>query len=70
MDTRWRIMRIPLPQLDGQRRWDYAYQLLVHWATELDALSKTTSINDQEEANGSCPVYTGIDGSPATDPDD
>jgi hypothetical protein len=31
MKRQWRTRRQLLPQLDGQRRWDRAYQLLLEW---------------------------------------
>jgi hypothetical protein len=31
MKRHWRTRRQLLPQLDGQRRWDRAYQLLLGW---------------------------------------
>ena len=31
MKQQWRTRRQTLPQPDGQRRWDRAYQLLLEW---------------------------------------
>jgi hypothetical protein len=33
MKRQWRTRRQTLPQSDGQRRWDRAYQLLLEWTT-------------------------------------
>lgn len=31
MKHQWKTRRTLVPQTDGQRRWDQAYQLLVQW---------------------------------------
>jgi hypothetical protein len=42
MKRQWRTRRQVLPQSDGQRRWDRAYQLLLDW-TGPSELADTTS---------------------------
>lgn len=32
MNQKWDIERTLVERSDGQRRWDTAYQLLLHWA--------------------------------------
>lgn len=40
MKRKWQIRRSTIERLDGQRRWDCAYQCLLRWAGE--AASQTT----------------------------
>lgn len=37
MKRQWRARRQVLPQPDGQRRWDWAYQLLLDWTAPREA---------------------------------
>ena len=32
----WQVRRTGITQRDGRRRWDDAYQLLLHWAVETE----------------------------------
>lgn len=41
MKRQWRTRRQVLPQPDGQRRWDRAYQLLLAWTTPSEAANAT-----------------------------
>ena len=34
MKRQWRLRRQTSPKLDGQQRWDRAYQLLLKWSQE------------------------------------
>jgi hypothetical protein len=34
MKRPWQVRRVMVGQYDGERRWDYAYQLLLQWAME------------------------------------
>ena len=37
MKRQWQVHRRVLPRVDGQLRWDRAYQLLVEWTTPGEA---------------------------------
>ena len=37
MKPTWKVQRTVAARDDGQRRWDYAYQFLLQWATDLSA---------------------------------
>jgi hypothetical protein len=69
MASRWHVVRNLVPQPDGQRRWDYAYQCLIGWTSELGNAAKLTSTSDQEKSNGNRPVCPSIDQSPTTGSD-
>ena len=56
MKTPWQLCRTTVAQHDGERRWDNAYQLLLHWAMEQEADPDSAPSHPQEDANGSRPV--------------
>ncbi len=37
MKRTWKVQRTITAHDDGQRRWDYAYQFLLQWATNSSA---------------------------------
>lgn len=66
MESRWRVSRTFVPYLDGERRWDYAYQFLVQWMAEREAERTQAPPNEQEASNGNCHVCPSIDGTTTT----
>ncbi len=69
--SHWQIARSTLPRPDGARRWDLAYQFLLHWAMEAEAGSESAAFpQPQEESHGTCRVCPRLDQPPAADPDD
>jgi len=52
MKTRkqWKVHRYTVERDDGQRRWDEAYQFLLHCMIE----NREKARKEQEEQNGSC----------------
>ena len=69
MNSRWIVKRTLVPQPDGQRRWDYAYQYLVYWACGQEATQPLTSTSYQEVSDGNRLVCAGLDQPSATRPD-
>ena len=55
----WQVRRTGIAQRDGRRRWDEAYQLLLHWAVETEGGDLSTLAHPlEEEPHGSsslCP---------------
>jgi hypothetical protein len=51
MKQKWQIRRTTVERLDGQRRWDCAYQCLLRWASEAvsQANDNSPSSTQQEE---------------------
>ena len=47
----WKIYRCAIERDDGQRRWDEAYQFLLHCMMENREKARE---EEQEERNGSC----------------
>ena len=67
----WQVCRSGLARPDGARRWDLAYQFLLHWAMEAEAGTVPASLPQlQEEPHGNCALCPGLDKSPTADPDD
>ncbi len=67
MKSKWIVHRTTVARLDGQRRWDYAYQFLVRWAMEQETGSKLSEIPRQEEyQNGRGPICSSLDQSATT----
>ena len=58
MKTSWQIRRTAVGQHDAERRWDNAYQLLLHWAMEHDAGSEPA---EQEASHGDRVLRPGLD---------
>jgi len=40
MKRQWQARRVTQPHPDGQRRWDQAYQQLLRWAIEHEAVEQ------------------------------
>lgn len=60
----WKISRKTVPETDGQRRWDLAYQCLLKWG------KVTEQIPDcQEASHESSHVCPGFDPTTSTDAD-
>jgi hypothetical protein len=53
MNHQWQLTRSFEARPDGQRRWDYAYQHLLHWAIEqsADSLSASSHLQEVHHAN-------------------
>jgi hypothetical protein len=67
----WQVRRIGVPQLDGARRWDTAYQLLLTWAHALETARQVLPApHHQEEADADRTLCAGLDERPAANPDD
>lgn len=66
MGSRWRVDRTFVPQADGQRRWDYAFQFLVCWTSEQEATALSITTSNQEESDGNRSICPGLDQSAAT----
>lgn len=74
MKRQWRTRRQALPQSDGQRRWDRAYQLLLEWTTPSETATATADpspvptvaalLSTQEVEHAGGPVCARLD--PAT----
>ena len=69
MKTTWQVHRTPVPQDDGERRWDYAYQFLLQWAITLEAGEQSASGQQQEDSHGSRSVRSSfnLSATPAAD---
>jgi len=52
MKPDWKVRRTVVARDDGQRRWDYAYQFLLQWAT--DSSADTYSAPTQQEEGNEC----------------
>jgi hypothetical protein len=72
MKRSWRLRRQASPSLDGQRRWNQAYQLLLEWTIANELLSVCVSTSHplpaslpagvyQEEDHAHRPVASGLD---------
>ena len=67
----WQVTRSAIARSDGERRWDYAYQFLLHWATETDTGTQPVpSAHAQEDDHGNRSVCPRVDQPPTADPDD
>jgi hypothetical protein len=69
METPWRVSRTPVPQHDGERRWDYAYQFLLQWAMEHEAGKRPAPSPDQEDNHGNRSLRPCLDQPSTTAPD-
>lgn len=65
MKHQWKVRRQLTSVPDGQRRWDWAYQLLLQGADRVlspPALAAATgSLPNQEAEHENCRVSTGLD---------
>ena len=67
----WQVCRSGMARPDGARRWDLAYQFLLHWAMEVEAGSAPApSPQPQEDTDGNCTLCPRLDQPPATGSDD
>ena len=67
MKPAWKVRRTVAACDDGQRRWDYAYQFLLQWATDLSA-QMCLAATQQEEGNERGSLRTGLGPAPTTSP--
>jgi hypothetical protein len=67
---KWEVQRTMVKRIDGQRRWDIAYQRLVQWASEVEEVPDggTTDIIIQEEQDESCHLRSCLNLTPTTEP--
>ncbi len=70
MKTPWQVRRTTVAQHDSERRWDYAYQLLLQWAMEHEAGTRPAPLHHQEDPHGSRPVRSCLNSPSATAADD
>ena len=70
MKQKWDVQRTLVKRIDGQRRWDIAYQRLLQWASEVEAVPAegTPDITTQEEQNESCHLCSCFNLTPTTEP--
>jgi hypothetical protein len=61
MKRKWQVRRLVVERSDGQRRWDIAYQLLLHWAMEPTGDPLPGGTPSQENEHEDRPVYQSID---------
>jgi hypothetical protein len=67
---KWEVQRTTVERLDGQRRWDIAYQRLLQWASEVEEVPAggISDITTQEEQNESCHLRPCFNLTPTTEP--
>ncbi len=71
MAQQWEVRRSTVTRPDAQQRWDTVYQFLLQWTTDqVRRLPTERQPHPPEECYGDRRVCTGLDPSPATDPDD
>lgn len=66
----WAIRRTLVQRVDGQRRWDIAYQRLLQWTQNVAAVpdESTAPITTQEVKDESRHLCPCIDPTPTTEP--
>ena len=69
MKPTWKVQRTVSARDDGHRRWDYAYQFLLQWATSASA-ETCSAATQQEEGNERGSLCTGLQPAPTPSPDD
>ena len=69
MKPTWKVQRTVAARDDGQRRWDYAYQFLLQWATDASA-EICPAATQQEEGNERGSLRSGLGPAPTPSPDD
>jgi hypothetical protein len=69
MKTHWQLSRTFIARGDGQRRWDYAYQLLLRWAMETPTGLASEPSTNQEKSHEDRPLCSCLDQSAAANPD-
>ena len=65
MKRTWHVSRDVLPHPDAQRRWDRAYQLILHWAEAADHTGDLPPLGHQEERHADCHLRPCLDQTPA-----
>ena len=61
MKTSWEVRRNVIARSDGERQWDYAYQLLLRWTMELDTdVDKAVPATHPEEYDGHRTLCPGL----------
>lgn len=70
MKAKWQVSRPVVARSDGQRRWDYAYQFLLHWVMDNSPGGAPEPSAHQEGQHGNRTVCASFDQSPATSTDD
>ena len=66
---RWKIYRCAVERDDGQRRWDEAYQFLLHCMAENCEKTPDERSREQEEQNGTSTVCSCINHTATTGSD-
>jgi hypothetical protein len=66
MKTGWKIQRELVQRIEGQRRWDQAYQCLLRWEKEMKS---NPFPNPQEASHASSPLCSGIDPTTSSNPE-
>ena len=69
MKPAWKVRRTVAARDDGQRRWDYAYQFLVQWATDASA-EMCSAATQQEEGNECGTLRSGLEPTSTPSSDD
>lgn len=70
MGSQWQIRRTLSERDDGERRWDYAFQLLLRWVQEEVASHEPASRVRQEYQNEDSPLCTSLDRTSTTPSND
>lgn len=76
MKRQWHVRRQMLPRMDGQRRWDRAYQLLGEWAATRENVTCAPggvgprSDSDEEAEHARRRVCARLDAAPGPAADD
>jgi hypothetical protein len=68
MKHKWQIRRSTIARLDGQRRWDCAYQCLLRWASEAASQTNDNSPSSTQQggpSNESRDLRSCLDTTPA-----
>ena len=65
----WRVQRELTESLDGQRRWDRAYQLLLEWAATDDRSPSSVLSETQEGNHESRDLRAGVNPAPGATTD-
>ena len=69
MKPTWKVQRTVAARDDGQRRWDYAYQFLLQWAT-VSSAEICSAATQQEEGNECGTLCSGLEPASTPSPDD
>ena len=70
MKQKWDVQRTMVKRIDGQRRWDIAYQRLLQWASEVEEVPDggTAAITTPEVQDESRHLCSCINLAPTTEP--